>query len=235
SQVDFMSDGPIGLSTTYIRNAMAPNLDFQIKGFFGDHVAGAGIDYQRIAPRIVSDNGYKVHEMLSSLIGIAYLKLDLSRVVIKNTIVYGGNVSNYGLLGGYAVEKDSINPVTGKQKYTNLRTLAAWSDFTFLPFYHIESGFFIGIAKNFGSANAIEQNRIDQFGFPIRTVYGLGTSIDTVFRISPRVRVNIDNLTFAGEIEYTRAAYGCLTNSGHVVNLNPVMNIQFLLSTYLFF
>jgi len=100
SQVDFMSDGPIGLSTTYIRNAMAPNLDFQIKGFFGDHVAGAGIDYQRIAPRIVSDNGYKVHEMLSSLIGIAYLKLDLSRVVIKNTIVYGGNVSNYGLLGG---------------------------------------------------------------------------------------------------------------------------------------
>lgn len=235
SQVDFQSDGPIGLSSTYIRNAVIPNLHFQVKHFFDDHVIGAGIDYQRIAPRIVSDKGYKVHEDLSSVTGIWYLGLNWPKVVIKNTLLFGGNVSNYGIIGGYAVEKDTTNPITGKQKYTNTRTLTAWSDVTFLPFRYIEPGFFIGIGKNFGSAKSIERNRVDPFGIPVRTIYGLGNDIDTVFRISPRVRVNINNITFAGEIEYTRAVYGNVTNHGHVTNLSPVANTQFLFSTFLFF
>jgi hypothetical protein len=235
SQVDFVSDGPIGLSSTYIRNALIPNLHFQIKHFFDDHVIGTGIDYQRISPRIVSNKGYKVHEMLSSLTGTWYLGLNWPKVIIKNTLLFGGNVSNYGLIGGYAVEKDTTNLITGKQKYTNTRTLTAWSDFTFLPFHYVEPGFFIGIGKNFGSAHQIERDRVDEFGLPIRTIYGLGNDIDTVFRISPRVRVNINNITFAGEIEYTRAAYGNLTSHGHATNLSPVANTQFLFSTFLFF
>jgi hypothetical protein len=235
SQVDFTSDGPVGLSTLYIRNALIPNLDFQLKGFFGDHVVGAGIDYQRIAPRIVSDKGYKVHEDLSSVAGIWFLGLNWPCLQIKNTLMFGGNLSNYGVLGGYAVEYGTTNPITGKEKYTNLRTLSAWSDVTIDACKYIETGFFIGAAKNYGSAHQIVQNRVDSLGNPVRTSYGLGNDIDKVFRISPRIRVHKDAITFAGEIEYTRAWYGDVTCKGTVMNTKPVANTQFLFSTFLYF
>lgn len=236
SQVDFQSDGPIGLSTTYIRNAIIPNFDFQIKGFFGNHVVGTGIDYQRISPRQVSPQGYKVHEDLSSVAGIWFLGLNWPKLTVKNTMMFGGNLSNYGVMGGYAIKKDSTDPITGQRKYTNMRTLSTWSDITFLPAQHIEPGVFIGVAKNFGSSHEIEPSKIDPDSNPVlQTVYGLGTDINNVVRVSPRVRVKFGQVTFAGEIEYTRAAYGRLTKHGHVVNTAPVANTQFLFSTFLFF
>jgi len=235
SQVDFKSDGPIGLSSTYIRNAIIPNLDFQIKYFLKNHVMGTGIDYQRIAPRIVSNKGYKVHEMLSSLAGIWYLGLNWEKLLIKNTLMFGGNLTNYGMMGGYAVKRGTTNPLTGKRDYTNIRTLSGWSDVTIFPLQYIETGFFFGVEKNFGSKDNISPIEIDSFGNAERTIYGLGNFIDTVIRISPRIRININQLTFAGEIEYTRAAYGTLTSHGTVKNLKPVANTQLLFSTYLFF
>lgn len=235
SQVDFLSDGPRGLSNMYIRNALIPNLNFQVKTFFDDHVVGGGIDYQRIAPRIVSDKGYKVHEMLSSLTGIGFLRLSWENLIIKNTILFGANTSNYGILGGYAVEKDTVNPVTGKQKYTNLRVLTAWTDITAFPFKYLEPGIFIGVGKNFGSHNKVQVATVDELGIITPTIYGLGTDIDTVFRVSPRLRINIEHLTFGAELEYTQAAYGTITQHGMVTNTNPTWNIQFLFSTFLFF
>jgi hypothetical protein len=236
SQVDFQSDGPVGLSTTYIRNAIIPNFDFQVKGFFGQHVVGTGIDYQRISPRQVSPQGYKVHEDLSSVTGIWFLGLNWPKLTVKNTMMFGGNLSNYGVTGGYAVKKGSTDPITGQQKYTNIRTFTAWSDITVLPAQHIEPGVFLGISKNFGSAHEIEPTSVDPDSNPVLpTVYGLGTDINIMFRVSPRIRVKIGQVTFAGEIEYTRAAYGHLTNHGHVIHTAPVANTQFLFSTFLFF
>jgi hypothetical protein len=235
SQVDFLSDGPLGLSNTYIRNALIPNLNFQMKTFFDDHVIGCGIDYQRIAPRIVSDKGYKVHETLSSLTGTWFLRLSWEKVVIKNTLLFGTNTSNYGLMGGYAVEKGTENPITGKQKYTNIRVLTAWSDITAFPFKYLEPGIFLGVGKNFGSHHKIQATKVDAAGVIIDTLYGLGNDIDIAWRVSPRLRVNIDHLTFGAELEYTRAGYGTLTEHGKVVNINPTWNLQFLFSTFLFF
>lgn len=243
SQVDYKSDGPIGLSTAYIRDAIVPNLHFQLKKFFGDHVAGAGIDYQRIAPRLVSPQGYSVHEYLSSLCGIGYIKLSWPKIDIRSALLFGGNISNYGIIGGYAVERGTTNPVTGERKYTTTRTLSGWIDLTYTSTETFETGFFIGAEKNFGSRKPIEHDLIDQDGIIIeRRIFGLGNDLDTVFRFSPRMRFNVKQITFALEIEYTRAAFGDdritpdgLNNYGRAINPIPVANTQILFSTFLFF
>ena len=243
SQVDYKSDGPIGLSTTYIRDAIVPNLHFQLKNFFGEHVAGAGIDYQRIAPRLVSPQGYSVHEYLSSLCGVGYLKLSWPKIDIRNTLLFGGNISNYGIIGGYAVQRGTTNPVTGERKYTTTRTLTGWTDVTYMPRETFETGFFIGGEKNFGSRKPIEHDIIDPDGIVVeRRIYGLGNDLDTVFRISGRMRFNVRQITFALEVEYTRAAFGDnritpdgLNNYGRAINPIPVANTQILFSTFLFF
>ncbi|HSC24961.1 MAG TPA: hypothetical protein VLB80_01960 [Candidatus Babeliales bacterium] len=244
SQVDFDSDGPLGLSAQYMRDAVIPNLHFQLKGFYQEHITtGIGIDYQRITPRLVSNTGYKVKENLSSLSGIYYLKLQWPKIDIRNTLMFGGNVSNYGLIGGYAVEKRSINPITQSQKYTTTRTLSGWSDWTIIPTDFFETGWFIGAEKNYGSRKQIEHDIIGPDGIvKDRRIFGLGNDIDTVIRFSPRMRFNIKQITFALEIEYTRAAFGDtritpdgLNDYGRAINPIPVANTQVLFSTFLFF
>jgi hypothetical protein len=244
SQVDFTSDGPQGLSSVYMRDAVIPNLHFQLKGFYGEHViVGTGIDYQRVAPRLVSDTGYKVREDLSSLAGIWYCKAYWPKIDIRNTLMFGGNLSNYGIIGGYAVQKGTINPVTDYQKYTTLRTLTGWSDWTIYATDFFETGWFIGAEKNYGSRKKIEHDLLGPDNVVIeRRIFGLGIGLDTVMRFSPRLRFKIKQLTFALEVEYTRAAFGntkCtpdgLNDYGRAIDPIPVANTQVLFSTFLFF
>ncbi len=247
SQVDFTSDGPIGLDAQYMREAVIPNLHFQLKGFVHEHVIGTGIDYQRIAPRISSVGAdgqlYKVREPLSSLAGIWYAALNWSKISIRNTLMFGGNLSNYGLIGGYAVQKGSINPITGKRKYTTTRTLSGWSDWTIIPTHFFEIGWFIGAEKNYGSHKKIEHDLVGPDGVVIeRRIFGLGNDLNTVVRFSPRMRFKVKQVTFALEVEYTRAAFGNtritpdgLNDYGRAIDPIPVANTQVLFSTFLFF
>jgi len=218
-----------------MRDAIVPNLHFQLKGFFGDHIAGAGIDYQRVAPRLVSDTGYKVRENLSSIAGLWYLGLKWPKIEINNTLIFGGNLSNYGLIGGYAVQQGSVNPITNTQRYTSTRTLAIWSDWTINPNDSFSTGFFFGADKNCGSAKKVIPTMDDQGTIIPGTIFGRGNDIDTVFRISPRALFKIKQLVFALEVEYTRAAYGTINDHANVVDVVPVGNTQILFSTFLFF
>ena len=122
--------------------------------------------------------------------------------------MFGGNLTNYGLIGGYAVEKGSIDPVTDFQKYTTLRTLSGWSDWTITPTDFFETGWFIGAEKNCGSRKCIEHDVVVDDVVVERRIFGFGTDLDTVFRFSPRFRFKVKQITFALEIEYTRAAFG---------------------------
>ena len=67
---------------------------------------------------------------------------------------------------------------------------------------------------------------------PSNEVYGLGTNIESLIRISPRVSFVSNKFKLAAEIEYTSAAYG----SDYDVNYQPaetnrVSNTRLLLST----
>ena len=75
SERDFASNGPFGVSTIYIRNAVIPSIHLQGRWFIGDQLIGIAGDYKRITPRIESDTGYSVNEKVDSFIFEAFVSL----------------------------------------------------------------------------------------------------------------------------------------------------------------
>jgi hypothetical protein len=61
-------------------------------------------------------------------------------------------------------------------------------------------------------------------------VYGRGSDIDHLFRISPRLTVTEGKLSIAAELENTLAAYGTMGNDGMVSDTHNVTNMRLLLS-----
>ena len=232
-QFPFISDGPQGFRSLYARNSLMPNLHFQIKANFGDHYVGAGVDFKRLVPRLVSNKNVRVkNESIFSTAGTAYLALNWKRFSWHTKVNAGENMTNFGMNGGYAVK--CVNDVTDQRDYTNLRVLGIWSEFIGRT-KHLEPALFIGYTKNFGAGSKIIQSVIDQDGNEESTIYGIGLEIDNVFRISPRLRWFVKNVTVGLEIEYTRAAYGTITNTGKVDVIKPVANIRSQLSLYYYF
>ena len=67
------------------------------------------------------------------------------------------------------------------------------------------------------------------------TIYKFGPALDTVIGISPRVKWNIDPVTIAGEIEYTRASFGQVDAKAKICDAVPVDNVRFTIAvTYHF-
>lgn len=235
TQLEFNSDGPDGFSAKYMRNAIIPNLHAQIQGKFGEHVFGTGIDYKRLRPRLKTNTGFKADESISSVAAIWYLALNFPSVVFRTKINFGQDAHDYGMISGYAVH--TIDPVTDERTYTNLRAVSAWIDFAIVKSKKIEPGLFIGFAKNIGATKNIILNKVDPNNSDNneKRIFGFATDVDHVFRISPRFRWRINKLTLAGEIEYTRAAFGTINTKGKVKNTCPVGNTRLLLAAYYYF
>ena len=141
-------------------------------------------------------------------------------------------MTNFEMLGGYAVK--CVNDVTDQRDYTNLRVLGIWSEFIGRT-KHLEPAIFIGYTKNFGAGRKIIQSITDDEENVESTIYATGADIDNIFRISPRLRWFIKHVTIGLEVEYTRAAYGTITNTGSVKVTKPVANTRLLLSAFYFF
>lgn len=250
SQVDFMSDGPDGASTKYIRNSVIPESDLQLqfrtvneaKGI--EFLCGAGINWQRLTPRLSSTviitpasdsvkNGIVVHHNAvtatyktgvtsDAMAYNAYAKLQLKKVTFKLGGEYGGNNDAYTMIGGYAV-KSVVDPVTGIVNYANIRSFATWAEFN-TNSTRWQPGLFIAYAKNLGAGEVITG-----------PYYARGSNIDYLYRISPRLIFNVHKFRLAGEIEYTVASYGTPNEKGYVCNTYTVGNVRFLLGVYYFF
>ncbi len=233
TQLIFVSDGPQGRRSLYARNSLMPNLHFAAQGHFGDHYCGAGIDFKRLVPRLVSNKNVRVSgESIFSTAGTAYLALNWKRFSWHTKLNAGQNMTNFEMLGGYAVK--CVNDVTDQRDYTNLRVLGIWSEFIGRT-KHLEPAIFIGYTKNFGAGRKIIQSITDDEENVESTIYATGADIDNIFRISPRLRWFIKHVTIGLEVEYTRAAYGTITNTGSVKVTKPVANTRLLLSAFYFF
>jgi hypothetical protein len=122
------------------------------------------------------------------------------------------------MLGGYAVS-ETTNMARRYKRYTNVNTGSAWLDIT-TNGSRITAGLFTGFSKNLGASDEITGN-----------VYGRGSNIDHLFRISPRVILTSGKLSFGAEIESTTAAYGKMQSSGKVTDTENVTNVRILLSS----
>ena len=234
-QVDFVSDGPFGLTNQYMSWAIIPNFDLQIRWLLDTYIMNIGIDYKRIAPRIQSNTHFKVHERLSALTFFWYAGFKWRNVELNTKINIGQNASDFSGLGGYAVKKGSINPISDKRQYTNFRNLGWWVDIEITKNKKIKPGLFIGFAKNLGTSSPIENDIVDKNIIVEKRIFGFVPDVNNAFRISPRVVSDINKITLAGEVEYTRAGYGEIINNGSIVNIKPVESVRCTFAAYYFF
>lgn len=230
TELDCPSLGPIGASTTYIRNALVPNLHMQIKTRIRNHFFGCGVDYKRLVPRLVTNKDVKTSTALNSFAILAYAAFNWNTFSMHTKLMYGGNLTDYGGLGGYAVH--SVQPSTDIRTYTNLRNISFWIDSAIKKYHTVEPGLFIGVDKNLGAPKTIIQNITDANGIKENTIYSFGADIDILFRISPRLRYVIKKFTIGLELEYTRASFGTITSDGTVTNAKPTSNTRLLLALY---
>ncbi len=235
-QRDFTSTGPEGANSKYLKNAVLPDLNLHLQYALtwsekNEFLIGIGSEFKKLVPRLSSqvDKDLKIDslyyvgdENVSSYAISMYSKLKLKNITFKTNAVYGNNLTDLVMLGGYAVS--SITDVAKlKFDYAPVKNVALWADFTTNG--KVQFGFFGGYSKNLGTN-----------GDNIGVYYSRGSNINFVYRISPRVIINIEKLRIAAEYEYTTAQYGKANLSGLVdSNLKTVANNRILLAFYYFF
>ena len=250
SQIDFMSDGPDGASTKYLRNSSIPESNLQLwyttknESTNTEFMIGAGINYQVILPRMSTSviyrsahdtivnnvivhqdaltRTYKTNTLSTALAANFYTKLKLKKVTFKLGGEYGENNNSYTMLGGYVV-KSITDTARGFVNYANDRSFATWAE-VHSNAQRWQPGLFIGFAKNLETGTTVTG-----------PFYSRGSNIDYIYRVSPRLVFNVNKVRLAGEVEYTAAAYGTTNAKGYVSNSKEVANLRVLLGVYYFF
>jgi hypothetical protein len=222
AQRDFQSHGPAGQSSSYLRNAVIPDLHAQLQYSRGGNIFGAGVDFKALVPRLVTTRNVATSESIGSVALLGYAKIALDPVTVKAEGTFGENLSDLMMIGGYGVR--SIDTASGIESYSAIRTLSVWGEIA--AGTDIEVALFAGYAENLGAGDNL-----------VGTVYGRGTDIDRVFRISPRLVWNSGKVRLATEGEYTSATYGTPNglNKGKVENTEKAGNFRLLLAAYYFF
>jgi hypothetical protein len=227
SQADYVNSGPDGKSAKYLKNSNIPNLHLQIQFRPGNFLFGAAIDYKCIQPRISVDTAltgglnYLTNEKLNSYAGMAYFKYQKHKFLVKGKAIYGQNLSENIMPGGYGVS--NINSVTGFEEYTPFNHVYTWANVVYGD--QTKFGLFVGYTKNLGARDPIAGK-----------TYGLALDIDYFYRITPTISHKIKNFLLAVELECTVAAYGDEANKyGEFTKSHEVSNTRVLFSLFHFF
>lgn len=232
AQRDHASRGDLGPTGTYLRNSATPEFSLQIhykkvnKDAGTAFVTGAGISYKTIRPEIETGTGYSTDENVGGFNTIAFMKIQAKKFTVKLEGVYGQNIPDVLSIGGFLVS-DSIDMVKGYVKYSPIQTMSFWTDI------HSNGkkwqfGVFAGYSQNMGATSDMFSGK--------SPVYGLGTNIADLYRVSPRVLYNVNKLRFALEFEYTVANYGSTRDAnGRPTTLTEANNLRTLFAVYYFF
>jgi len=230
-QRDFVSFGPSGPSSIYLRNSVAPifniRLEFYSKneGNGNEFLAGTSINYKMLTPRISTDSSYKTNTKINSIGFSAYFKMKVKPLTLKLNGFYGGDATDLTMLGGYAV-KEIIDPDKNTVSYTPICISAFWIDLH-TNGKKFQYGLFAGYSKNHGPRENVMADG---------SVYARGANIDYAYRVSGRMIYNNGKFRLAPEVEYTVAAYE--TEYGkplEITNSNPIGNFRVLVGFYYFF
>jgi len=219
AQRDYASRGPDGATSKYLRNSGIPDMHFQVHYLSDMFKAGVGGAYKQIVPQL-SNNGEKTDEAVPGLSFLGYVRFDFDNLAIKAEGLYGQNLPDVLQASGFAMKAN-----TDKVEYLPLSRLSAWADIHSKG-EDFQFGLFAGYSDNLGTSDEIVPG----------TLYGLGTNIASMMRVSPRVIFNSGSTRFAGELEYTRAAFGSPSSEDAIPeNTTEVANLRLLFSIYYFF
>ncbi len=233
SQRDNSSDGPLGFDNSYMRNTLVPNVHIQLQYKGDNHVLGAAGDYKVLRPRLATDsfektNSYtrdeekpvKTNETIDSYSVMGYWKYSDKNFTWQCKGIFGQNLTEHLLLGGYAIKKDDHE--TGIEKYTPTNHFFAWGNVIYGT--NIRVGLFGGFAKNLGTSH----NNTGEY-------FARGKNIDYLYRMAPSISFISGPVQISTELEYTAAAYGDADSKGRVKNSSEVTNVRGLLTIFYFF
>lgn len=233
AQRDNASDGPGGPSPAYIRNATLPNVHLQWYRTMDGFTAGLAADYKVIRPRmqlIIHDAAdiYYTSATLGTYAFMAYGRYRHEKLDIRAKAIYGQNLSEHLMMGGYA---ESFSVKNREYKYTPLNHLSAWANLLFGE--NIMAGLFVGYGKNLGASSFLIADGED-VTTPV-AYYGRGHDIAYLYRISPSVTFNSGRVALCTELEYTAAAFGTPDLNGKVQDHSETGNWRLLFTALYFF
>lgn len=227
TQLDFKSNGPIGPSTDYIRNAAFPELNATyVLGLKSNFLIGANVGYKTLKPQLsylVDGLKYKSEESLGSYHLSLFSKIKMDKAAIRIGSIYGQNLYDFVMLGGYGVSGTNNK---GEAEYTNFTAGSVWFDVdSGLIGKKTTLGIFAGYTKNYGADDPITG-----------AVYARGTDIDFSYRVAPRIVYGNGLVRFRVEVAYDTAAYGT-ANADYtkVENTTNASNMRFVFATTLHF
>lgn len=243
AQRDFTSPG----GSVVLRNSPLPDLHFQLQyeqknsEKKTEFLAGAGLGYRSIQPLTFTEKGtskYKTEETADGLLSTLFLKYKTNALTCKIQGVYGQNLFDLTMLGGYAVHKVT-DTTTNRVIYTPTNTLSFWSEIIWNqePWQLALWG---GFTDQRGASKAVAyySNKVNGTETTIR-----GADIKNIWRISPRAVWTGGKFSLALETEYTVAAYArkdannnlYRNSKGRVTASENISNLRLLVSTILRF
>lgn len=210
-QMQYMSQGPLGASPSYLKNALLPDIFVGLESKSKHWISGVGFDTKML----------KINDArLSSGSAVAYTQYADNQLQIKAKAIYGQNLSDHLMIGGYGISNKST---TNNIVYTNFNTLSSWLNLVYGT--KVQTGIFVGFSQNLGTN---ENLNIDAAG--IITAYGYGFYADTqqlmdrIYRIAPHITYNLSNFKLGFEYELTSADYGKIQGNGRIENSSAATN-----------
>ncbi len=223
-EMQYASQGPLGTINTYMKNALAPDLFVGLENKTKHWTNGVGVDFKSIKPDV---------KYVSSLSAVAYSQYIDSKFQVKAKAIYGENLSDQLMIGGYGVSKYAADSTT-VLKYTNFNNLSTWLNVVYGSKFQV--GLLLGLLQNLGTNADLALRKGGKY-----TAYGYGyydatqLIVDHLYRVSPQVSYNLSNVKFGLEYDFTTAAYGTLQHDGSAANPYSVNNHRVLASVMYIF
>jgi hypothetical protein len=217
AQRDFTSPG----GSASLRNSGLPEIHAQVQyenknvETKEEFLAGLGGGYKVLLPLLNTEKNnkkYSTDETVASISTTGFLKLKFKDFTYKLQGVYGENLYDMTMLGGYGVQ-EVIDTNKNTVAYTPFKTLSIWSE-VMTQVDDLQFGLWGGYTQNLGAKNSIVyySNKVGGSDVTIR-----GSDIKSIWRISPRVILTSGKFNFALETEYTNAAYAVKNSSGDLL------------------
>lgn len=221
-QMQYMSQGPLEASTSYMKSALLPNLFAGIENKNQHWTIGAGVDTKTIKPD---------KNTITSVSGIAYSQYSQKKFTIKAKAVWGQNLTDLTMLGGYGVSGTDSN---GAYTYTNLNNLSSWLNIVYGTKFQL--GILGGLSVNMGANKPLLSDTNGKY-----TAYGTGffqsqqIINNRLVRVAPHLIYNLPNFRLGIEYEFMSADYGNIENTGKASDIYTVNNHRAVASiSYIF-
>jgi hypothetical protein len=231
-----MNNGPSGRTPAYQTNAVIPNLHFQAKYKSDVAIFGCGIDYKRLKPRTFTTYPKTTKKLntdayVDCAALLAYGQLKFGKLTISSKTILANNTSESLMTGAFGVSE--YNAATGHEEYTPYTHWFIWGNINYGD--KLKSNLFGGYLKNMGALeNIVAPDPTIGLG---TSVYGMGETIDAMYRFAFTESYTSGKVTFSLEVEQNIALYGSFdyADKGRIIHSKAAKNTRLLATMYYYF